>query len=307
MNGRIMVFVASLVIVLVVALVYAIVAIPIRQKVCNIDTGLSYSTIQEAVDANETKDGNTLLVYAGVYRENVEVTKRLLIKGRDRGTAIVERGSRGVIAVLVYASNSTIADLTVRDSHFGIWCLRTTGCEVSGNSVVNCTTGIRIDYSNNTLVTNNEVLDNVLRGIHIYGSSYNTIANNTIVNTRGSYAAIDVEGYPGTGDAAIKNTLFRNRLTNNSYGVWINVGASETKLYHNSFLNNTHDLNRVAATGTIWNDDYPFGGNYWSGYAGLDLYSGQYQNITGNDGIGDTPYAPDTGSIDRYPFMQPPT
>jgi parallel beta-helix repeat protein len=240
----------------------------------------------------------------------VEVTKRLLIKGLDRDTAIIEQGSKGVIAILVYASNSTIADLTVRDSYFGIWCLRTTGCEVSGNRVVNCTTGIRIDYSNNTLITNNEVLDNALRGIHIYGSSYNTVANNTIVNTRGIYASIDVEGYLGTGAEASKNTLFRNRLTNNSYGIWINVGASETKLYHNSFLNNTHDLNPAASTGasahTVWNDNYPSGGNYWSRYTGLDLYSGPYQNITGSDGIGDTPYIPDTGSIDKYPLMQPP-
>jgi hypothetical protein len=56
MNRRIMVFVASLVIVLVVALVYVIIAIPIRQKVRNVDTGLSYSTIQAAVNANETHE-----------------------------------------------------------------------------------------------------------------------------------------------------------------------------------------------------------------------------------------------------------
>jgi hypothetical protein len=55
----------------------------------------------------------------------------------------------------------------------------------------------------------------------------------------------------------------------------------------------------------VWDDGFPSGGNYWSDYAGIDLYSGPYQNETGSDGIGDTPYVIDENNIDHYPLMNP--
>jgi len=59
------------------------------------------------------------------------------------------------------------------------------------------------------------------------------------------------------------------------------------------------------ASTNIWDDGYPSGGNYWSDYNGTDLFSGPYQNITGSDGIGDTPYVIDENNRDRYPLMKP--
>jgi hypothetical protein len=56
---------------------------------------------------------------------------------------------------------------------------------------------------------------------------------------------------------------------------------------------------------TMWDDGYPSGGNYWSDYRGVDLYSGPYQNETGSDGIGDTPYVIDENNVDHYPLMNP--
>jgi len=55
----------------------------------------------------------------------------------------------------------------------------------------------------------------------------------------------------------------------------------------------------------IWDNGYPSGGNYWSDYKDADLYSGPYQNETGSDGIGDTPYTIDANNVDRYPLMSP--
>ena len=55
----------------------------------------------------------------------------------------------------------------------------------------------------------------------------------------------------------------------------------------------------------VWDNGYPSGGNYWSDYAGEDLYSGPYQNETGSDGIGDMPYVIDESNTDNYPLMNP--
>jgi hypothetical protein len=54
-----------------------------------------------------------------------------------------------------------------------------------------------------------------------------------------------------------------------------------------------------------WDDDYPYGGNYWSDYTGVDVKSGPYQNETGSDGIGDTPHVIGEDNQDNYPLMKP--
>jgi len=55
----------------------------------------------------------------------------------------------------------------------------------------------------------------------------------------------------------------------------------------------------------VWDNGYPSGGNYWSDYNGTDLRKGPGQNVTGSDGIGDTPYIINTNNQDYYPLMMP--
>ncbi len=99
------------------------------------------------------------------------------------------------------------------------------------------------------------------------------------------------------------NVLINNVLLNNRYGIYLTGGIDNT-IYHNNFINNTIQASVTWSINT-WDDGYPSGGNYWSDYTGADLYSGPYQDETGSDGIGDTPYAIDTRSMDRFPLMAP--
>jgi hypothetical protein len=62
---------------------------------------------------------------------------------------------------------------------------------------------------------------------------------------------------------------------------------------------------RACDGNNTWNDVYPLGGNFWSDYTGVDLYSGPYQNETGSDGLGDTPYIINADNVDNYPLMNP--
>jgi parallel beta-helix repeat protein len=111
-------------------------------------------------------------------------------------------------------------------------------------------------------------------------------------------------------DSSSNNVLSGNKVANNHYGIW--YAPFEPSLhncfYHNNFLDNTVQVYPSPdpdLTPNIWHDGYPSGGNYWSDYEGFDLCKGAYQNETGSDGIGDTPYFIGADNQDNYPLMNP--
>jgi parallel beta-helix repeat protein len=99
------------------------------------------------------------------------------------------------------------------------------------------------------------------------------------------------------------NLLSGNNITANSIGMYVYY-SSGNRIFHNDFLNNTQQA-YVSSSTNEWDDGYPSGGNYWSNYVGIDEKSGPFQNLTGSDGIGDTPYIIDASNTDNYPLMNP--
>jgi len=105
------------------------------------------------------------------------------------------------------------------------------------------------------------------------------------------------------------HSMVDNTITDSQVGVWITESSHDNRIYHNNFLNNKYSVFGAedATYVTQWDNGYPSGGNYWSNYDGADIYSGVYQNETGSDGIGDTPYVFVVGNetlfTDKYPLM----
>ena len=106
------------------------------------------------------------------------------------------------------------------------------------------------------------------------------------------------------------HTLVDNTLTDSQVGVWITESSHDNRIFHNNFINNKYSVfgSEDATSVTQWDNGYPSGGNHWSNYDGVDIYSGVYQNETGSDGIGDTPYVfvveNETLFTDKYPLME---
>jgi len=101
-------------------------------------------------------------------------------------------------------------------------------------------------------------------------------------------------------------TIRNSNISSNDMVINLYVSSNIT-FYHNNFINYTWigDPYAPAMPPNTWDDSYPSGGNYWSGYAGADFYSVPYQNETGSDGIGDTPYVIDKNNQDNYPLIAP--
>jgi len=98
------------------------------------------------------------------------------------------------------------------------------------------------------------------------------------------------------------NTIKENMICDSTWYTTDFRWSHNNHIYHNTFISGEVFL---ADSANTWDNGYPSGGNYWSDYNGTDFYTGPYQNETGSDGIGDTPYVIDENNTDRYPLMNP--
>jgi parallel beta-helix repeat protein len=267
----------------------------------NLNTGLGYATIQEAINAKETLNGHTIFVEAGTYYENVVVNKTVSLIGENRETTIIDgKGIGNVVSITVY--NVTVSDFKIQNSgteyNSGIYFFNASSTlgnvTVRNNNITNNYYGVNVFSSFNVLLVGNNIANNEKAGVNLEQSFRNTvISNNVTANMRFGIVLY----------CADHNTLSDNNIKNNEYGIYVHC-SSNNKIYHNNFINNSNQT-YVEGYMNIWDDGYPSGGNYWSDYVGVDLYSGPYQNESGKDGIGDFPRVIDSYNQDNYPLMKP--
>jgi len=167
------------------------------------------------------------------------------------------------------------------------------GYTVQGNSPAY--SGISLTDISNVTIENINVED-FQCGIQLYASNNNTIIMNNV--TANTLCGIGL-------DSSSNNNVIANNVANNSIGLSVQ-SASNNTIYQNNFIANDAQTSIDSTSlGNAWNNGYPSGGNYWSDYNGTDMSGGPYQNVTGSDGIGDTPYLIAINDIDQYPLMYP--
>lgn len=275
-----------------------------------------YNTIQKGVNAASV--GEPVQVASGTYYENVVINKSLTLEGAGSETTIIDGSESSKTVVEITADNVSINGFTIRNGGDGIDLYMCNGITVSGNAItLNDFEGIAIEDSSDNLISGNTVTNNTFWGISLTSSDNNTISNNT-VTSHTQWSGISLAGSQNItiSDNVLANNgggvelvtssgcvISGNILLNNEVGVelWSSGGNS---FFHNNFINNTEQT-LSSSLGNMWNNSYPSGGNYWSDYEGNDTYSGPFQNITGNDGIGDVPYNSTEYEKDYYPLMIP--
>lgn len=187
---------------------------------------------------------------------------------------------------------------TATDDIYGQLVVERDGVVLDGRgySLQGSGSGNGISMSDRTNVTVKNIrIENFECGIHLAASSHNNISGNNIaVNSYG----IALE------QNSSHNIIRGNALTSNSNtGIMVDF-SSHNIIYYNSFIDNAQQAHSHASVNS-WNDDYPFGGNYWSDYTEVDDKSGPNQDVSGIDGIGDGPYVIAGTSRDEYPLMGP--
>jgi parallel beta-helix repeat protein len=238
-----------------------------------------------------TLTGNIISDAHGIFLERSNMTldgAGFTLLGTRNGTGIYMNGR----------SNVTVIDTTVNNFTFGFSLGDSFYNNIIANNITNNEYAI-IDVgswfypSNNNITANNITANN--EGIDLSHSSNNTITGNNI--TAGFDVAILLTF------SSNYNSISQNNIANNGKGIWLHE-SSNNSIVSNNFVNNTQQV-YVEKSGytNFWDSSYPSGGNYWSNYKGIDLHSGQYQNVTGSDGVGDTPQIIDANNTDNYPLM----
>jgi parallel beta-helix repeat protein len=187
------------------------------------------------------------------------------------------------------ASNNTVTSNNIRYNRYmaGIHFNNgSTNNVISSNNITNNCYGILSEALGNTIAGNN-IQFNSLHGVFFYSSSNNTITGNEIGNTEWQHGLLLTEN-------SNYNLIAGNKIMNNEIGIVLE-NSTGNLIYHNSFINNS-DAHAQDDSSNFWDNGYPSGGNYWSGYNGTDNNA---------DGIGDTPYIIDENSQDNYPLMNP--
>jgi len=285
-------------------------------------SGTIYIRADGSIDpptANITSVDNVTYVFTdNNYDEIVVERNNILIDGNGYKLQGIGSGN----GISLYGSNVTIKNTNIKGFYYGIvvfwyppknWYSNKNS--IAGNSITNNGYGIALSHSNNNSVAGNSITNNNYYGIELYESSNNnSVVENSITNNRVSIFVFESNNNSVAGNSITNNgygievvgssntSIVGNSITNNSYGFWLNV-ANNNRFYHNNFIDNTQQASYSSIN--VWDDGYPSGGNYWSDYTDVDLYSGPYQNETGSDGIWDHPYVIDDNNRDRYPLMKP--
>ena len=185
---------------------------------------------------------------------------------------------------------------------------------VKGNMLVDNGVGIWI-RSNNSTVSNNTLYRNPL-GICLSGTSNSMISKNVVIESNMSVippspppdlcifyypawpweysrelAQLEIGGIIVGGEY---NIIYGNTVRDSYFGIVMfdrisNIFGVSNTVFHNNFIDNApYQAVGPPRGGNDFDNGYPCGGNYWSNYNGTDLFSGQYRNETGSDGIGDS-------------------
>ena len=277
--------------------------------VSNLDTGLNYTTIQAAINANETQDGHRIWVDSNrTYYEHVVVNKSISLFGHEVCTTFIDGSGTGT-AITITKGNVNITGFTmqnsVRYSHAGIHLKNVSHCNITGNIVLNNYYGVHLDRSSGNTISGNhfggcglyvaESYSNIVVGNSVNGKPlvYLEGVSDLVVNDAGqvilvscnnisveslnlSYASIGVEMWKTN-----HTRIARNKIADNKCGI---------RLYGSS-CNNTIMVNTVTANN--WDGIRLYGSSYnntissnnvTDNYYGISLYAASYNNtILGNN------------------------
>ncbi|MCE7698660.1 MAG: cysteine peptidase family C39 domain-containing protein [Methanobacterium paludis] len=206
----------------------------------NTRTNEGFTTIQSAINSNDTLDWDNITLADGTYTENVVVYKTLTIKPVSGANVTVQAADPYNAVFTIIGSGSTIQNLNIIGAADSCGILGySNNLNITGNTISANNYGISLYNSNNNTISGNNVKNNWY-GTIIFNSNNNTISGNNVTdNWYGLYS------YHST-----STKMSENIITSNWYGIFINI-SNGTSISGNTVKSNGFGMylsNSTSAT-----------------------------------------------------------
>jgi parallel beta-helix repeat protein len=250
-----------------------------------------FLTIQSAINESATHD--TIYVHNGVYYENINIDKSIVLKGESTTETIID-GSQKQSVITISSDNVSVTGLTIRHSgqHTDAGIKVNTSNLVS---IMDC--NLHSNYYGIWLFHSS---DNTVSYCDIHDNNYGLLIHSVSTSNTVTYCHINDNAYAGISIccSSTHNTIQNCDFTSNTqFGIDVSVAANT--IYLNNFIDNGIDngLNARGKQANHW--DLERKGNYWSDYD--EPEEGAYD--TDGDGIVDSPHVIPEENYDYYPFI----
>jgi parallel beta-helix repeat protein len=224
-------------------------------EIINVDVNGNgnFTTIQNAI--NNSKDGDIIHVWEGIYNESIVINKSITLIGNgSANTNIAGNSSGDIITITANWVNISGFNLTNRNNNYGgIKVIDSENISIFDNSINNNNYGIKLENSNYCKIINNNVSSNIVTGILITNSSYNKLINN---NANNNFDGITLSSYSNN-----------NKIVNNICSLNINNGITNQYFSDRNIIKNN----------TCMDNDY-----------GIFLKESDYNNISINNCSGNS-------------------
>jgi len=204
--------------------------------------------IQDLID--NANDGDTIYIPSGTYYENIVIDKSINLIGEDKDTTIIDGGGNGDV-IHISADGVTVSDFTIQNS---------------GDTWDDA--GIDISWSLYNIINSNIIRNNPY-GICLLYTNNNIITGNNINSNQGSGIFLD--------DHSSKNSIMENIISSNGWGISLSLSSN------NNIRGNNISFNMMDGIYSSNSRNVITGNNIISNYDdGIDLSSSPGNIITGN-------------------------
>jgi len=166
---------------MIILFIYIFCFVSARTITVDDDNPADYEKIQDSINASQ--DGDTILVFAGSYFEQITINKSVCLIGNgSEVTRIIGYGSG--IGIAITSPSSNISGFNISTWNKGIFIAFVSG----SNNIYNNTfysSVIDLNSAHENKIFNNSffsVKNSGVSGINLYNSKYNYLDNNTFIN-----------------------------------------------------------------------------------------------------------------------------
>jgi len=269
-----------------------------------------YPTIQSAINA--ASPGDTILVAAGTYLENVILNKTVRLAGEACYTTIIDGDRRGTVVsatadnvsisgftirngsstgvysgILVVADYANISGNIITSSRYGILLNNSSCVSLSSNNVMNNEYGVELNCSSNNVLLGNLMVSNQFNLV-VWGSTLShymhSIDNSNLVDGRPVYYWTNQHGAEIPSDAgyvglinSTEITVKNTALSNNGAGILL-AYTHNSSITNNSLTNNICAFDLFSSNGNVISNNTVTNSEY-----GVNLYYSSYNRLLGNN------------------------